>query len=139
MNVAVIPPMTRYIILIPLAWLAGVAAYNGMLAVLWGQTVGMDLAAVLFWSLLAFLMTVPLIYLPILTLVKAVLGGYRPLLAFPTVAALVGIFPTAMIVFWWGGGTPGMLAPEAMVFYFSFAVIGIVLGIGYAWPRKLAK
>ena len=127
--------MARYLILIPLAWLSGVGAYLSALAIIWGQSIGGDLAAVLFWSFFAFLVAFPVAYLPILIVIRRFLGGYQPVLVFPMVAALIGVVPTAIIVMRFGGGIRGLFSPEASLFLIAFAVMGIVVGFGFAWDR----
>ena len=91
----------------------------------------------LVWSALAFLIAIPVIYLPVLVATKTALGGYQPILCFPIVATLIGLIPTSLIVFRWGGGIRGLFSPEASLFYILFAAGGIVVGLGYAWPRNV--
>ena len=105
--------MIRLVILIPLAWAVGVWAYLAALDLIWGQTVGSDLDAVLFWSALAFLVAVPTAYIPTLFGLRRLLGGYRPVIVFPIATALLGVLPTALIVFVWGGGFGSLVLPKA--------------------------
>ena len=42
--------------------------------------------------------------------------------------ALLGVAPTAMIIFFWGGGLVGLISPEASLFYILFGVVGVILG-----------
>jgi hypothetical protein len=88
-------------------------------------------------SALAFVVAVPLVYLPAMMLVRRALRGYRPLVWFPIVAALVGVVPTAFIMFAWGGGIEDLFSPEASIFYVMFLVVGVVFGLGYALGRDV--
>ena len=133
--------MIRLVILIPLAWAVGVWAYLAALDLIWGQTVGSDLDAVLFWSALAFLVAVPTAYIPTLFGLRRLLGGYRPVIVFPIATALLGVLPTALIVFVWGGGFGSLVSPttEVVLFYILFVSAGVVLGVGFAWPRRVTS
>ena len=131
--------MIRFIILIPLAWAVGVSAYLAGLYVIWGKAIGGDLVFVLFWSLLAFLLAFPIVYIPVLFGLRRWLRGYRPMIAFPVAAVLVGILPTAWIVFVWGGGFRALVSGEAGLFYILFGAVGVVLGVGFAWPGRVAS
>lgn len=133
------PGMIRYVILVPLAWAVGVATYLAGLYMIWGQTVGGDLAAVMIWSLLAVTIAFPTAYVPVLSGLRRLLGGYRPLFAFPLAGALVGILPTAWILFTWGGGFRALVSPEAGLFFLLFGALGLVLGVGFAWPRRVSN
>ena len=134
----------RYILLFPAVWLAGVAAYYIALFVLYGET-PTDVAAVLFSSFLALLACFPVLYLPVLFGLRRLLGGWKPLIAFPITAILLGIGPTAFVFLWWGSGDLSTLSspeaintalsPEAALFYVLFAVVGLVLGLGIALRR----
>lgn len=131
--------MIRFIVLVPLAWAIGVSAYLGGLYGIWSQTIGGDLDAVLFWSFLAFVITVPTVYVPILFGLRRWLRGYRPMIVYPIVAMLVGIIPTTIVVSVWGGGSRGLVSPEAGLFFIMFVVAGVVLGVGFAWPGRDAS
>lgn len=127
--------MLRYLIVLPLAYITGVGVYVSALWIIWGQSVGADMPAVLFWSLLAFLVAFLFVYLPILTAIRIMLGGYRPVLVFAVAASLIGVVPTAIILFSWGGGIRDLFSAEASLFLIMFVCVGIVIGIGFAWPR----
>ncbi len=128
--------MIRFVILIPLAWAAGICAYLTSLYIIWGQTVGGDLGAVLFWSLLAFLLALTIVYTPVMFGLRRWLRGYCPMIVFPLTAALVGVFPTAFIILVWGGDFSGFFSPEAGLFYILFGTVGVVLGVGFAYFDK---
>jgi len=128
----------RYVMLIPLAWVAGIGAYFLALLVFYGETTGQgDLFAVLYWSFLAFAVCVPAVYLPCLFGLRWLLGGWRPFIAFPLAASALGVIPAALIVLLWGG-LRDLLSSEAVVFYCLFTAVGVVLGSGVAWHRPKA-
>jgi hypothetical protein len=134
----------RYILLFPAVWLAGMVAYYIALFVFYGET-PTDVAAVLFSSFLALLVCIPVLYLPVLFGLRRLLGGWKPLIAFPITSILLGIGPTAFVFLWWGSGDLSTLSspeaintalsPEAALFYVLFAVVGLVLGLGIALRR----
>ena len=138
----------RYILLMPTAWIAGVVAYYIALFVFFGET-PTDVAAVFFSSFVALLVCVPVLYLPVLFGLRRLLGGWKPLIAFPITAMLLGIGPTAFVFLWWGGGELSTLfsheavntalSPEAALFYVLFAVVGLVLGLGVALRRPMVS
>ena len=83
------------------------------------------------WSAIGFVLAFILIYLPVLLGLHRMLGGVRPRWAFPFVAAFLGIAPTAFILFYLGGGVRSLVSQEASLFYAMFAVVGLIIGIGY--------
>lgn len=116
------------------SWAVGLAAYLGSLAVFYRQSISSgDLSAVLFWSLLAFALAFFALYLPVLLGVRRLLRGVRPLWPFPLLAMLLGVVPTALILFFWGGGVRSLLSPEASLFYSMFAAAGVVAGFGFVF------
>jgi hypothetical protein len=115
------------------SWAAGLAAYIGALALFYRQSISSgDFSAVLFWSLAAFAPAFFAVYLPALLGMRRLLRGVRPLWPFPLVAVLLGVIPTALIVFVWGGGVRALLSPEASLFHSMFAAAGVVAGCGFA-------
>jgi hypothetical protein len=116
------------------AWLVGLAAYLGSLALFYRQSISAgDLSAVLFWSLLAFALAFFALYLPVLFGVRRWLRGVRPLWPFPLLAVLLGVVPTALMLFFWGGGIQSLFSPEASLLYSMFAAVGVVVGFGFAF------
>ena len=126
------------------SWLIGVAAYLSSLYLVYGQTAeGADLTAILFWSFVAAVFAFPLIYLPIMFLLRRLLRGYKPVAAFPVVAALVFVIPTAFILGMFStdgyGFLRSMVSPEALLFYCMFIAVGVSFGLGFVWcSRKSA-
>lgn len=115
------------------AWVIGLAAYLGALALFYRQSSSAgDFSALLFWSLLAFAIVFFVLYLPALFGLRWWLRGVRPLWPFPLLAVLLGIVPTALIVFWWGGGFRSLLSHTAYLFYAMYAAVGVVVGVGFA-------
>jgi hypothetical protein len=116
------------------SWIVGCATYLGSLALFYRQTISSgDLSAVLFWSLLAFAISFFALYLPVLLGVRWFLRGVRPLWPFPLVAVLLGVVPTVLILFFWGGGIRSLLSPEASLFYSMFAAVGVIVGFGFGF------
>jgi len=116
------------------SWLAGLSAYAGSCALFYHQTIALtsvDFRAVAISSSLAFTVTFALFYLPLLLALRRLLRGVRPSWAFPAAAALLGILPTACILFYWGGTPQSLLSPEASPFFAMFTVAGLVAGIGF--------
>jgi hypothetical protein len=125
----------KIVVLFLTSWVAGLAAYVGSLALFYRQSISSgDLSSVLFSSLLAFALAFFALYLPVLLGVRRLLRGVRPHWAFPLFGVLLGVVPTAMILFFWGGGDlRSLLTPEASLFYSMFAVVGVVVGFGFAF------
>jgi hypothetical protein len=120
------------------SWLIGVAAYLSSLYLLYGQTAGRaDLMAVLFWSATAALAAITSIYLPTMFLLRRFLHGLKPVAAFPLVASLIFILPTAFIVGMFSTHGSGFLrslvSAEASLFYCMFIAIGVAFGLGFVW------
>ena len=123
------------------SWLVGVAVYLSSLYLIYGQTAeGADLSAVLFWSFGAALLAFPLIYLPIMFLLRRLLRGYKPAVAFPAVASLIFVIPTAFILGIFSLGNGGflrsLLSPEASLFYCMFVAVGVSFGLGFVWSFR---
>jgi hypothetical protein len=123
----------KLILLLLTAWLAGLAAYVGALALFYRQPISSgDLSAVGLWSFVAFALAFFVLYLPALFALRRLLQGVRFLWPFPLLAVLLGVVPTSLILFYWGGGLRALLSPEASLFYAMFAVVGVVVGFGFA-------
>lgn len=125
------------------SWLLGVAVYLSSLNLLYGQSAGRaDLRAVLTWSLAAALFAFALIYLPIMFLLRRLLRGYKPVAAFPLVASLLFILPTAFMLGLSSTGGSGFIrslaGPEAVLFYCMFAAVGMSFGLGFVWCSRKA-
>jgi len=128
----------RLIVVCVVSWLAGVMTYFSSLRLIYGETAeGSDRTAVLFWSFVASLFAFPLIYLPLMFLLRRLLNGFKPLAAFPAVASLVFILPTSFILFVFSLSIDGLFhslfSPEAMLFHYTFIAVGFSFGIGFIW------
>ena len=122
----------KLILLSVASWLAGIVSYLGALAVFYHQSISSgDLIAVVFWSLIAFAICSAALYFPALHGLRRLLHGVRPVWAFPVVAVLLGVAPTALILFVWGGGLRSLFSPEASLFYAMFLAVGLVFGFGF--------
>src|SRR5438045_727940 len=126
----------KFVIVCILSWLVGVAAYLSLLYFIYGETPeGNDLKAVLEWSFAAALIAFPLIYLPILLLLRRLLRGSKPVVAFPVVAALLCIIPVSLISFMFSDSVAGFLRSlvnhSAPLFYYMFIAAGVTFGLGF--------
>lgn len=118
------------------SWLAGIAAYAASLRLFYGESRSIssgDFSSVLFWSFLAFAHAFILVYLPALFGLRRLLRGVRPMWPFPLVSVLLGVVSTAAIFSIWGGLSFRVLvSSEASLFYAMFAIVGLVVGFGFA-------
>lgn len=121
------------------AYLAGTGAYLAVLALIWGESIGRELEAVLFWGGLGYL--VAALPLTLILLIGVALArkfvfrsrGRIPAWLLPLAGAVLGLAPTYLIVRIWGGGLSGLLTPEAALFYSFFGVSGLCFGAGWWW------
>ena len=130
--------MARMILVSLCAWIGGLVAYESWLHLAWGQTMGGDWKAVVFWSGVAFGIAASVVYAPAMFLLRKILGGYKPVVWFPIVASMLSVVPTAIIMIVHGGSFADLLSPEARVFYVMFASVGVIFGLGYAMNREAA-
>ncbi len=115
------------------AWMAGLAAYAGALALLHGEWIsGGDLQAAALSSFVAFGLCYWTLFLPVLRAVRRRLPPSPPDWVFPLIASLLGIVPTALVARFQGGSLRALLTPETGLFYILFAVAGVVTGLGFA-------
>jgi hypothetical protein len=126
-----------------IGYVGGVAGYAATLAIVWKQSIGGDLEAVLFWGGLAYvLIAIPLFVFTFWAIdrVRSRRRGMRrrpPALLYPAAAALEGPGATYFIMRVWGGGASSLLEPEAIPFHTLFAVAGIIWGTG--WWMLIAR
>lgn len=126
----------RALITVGAAWLLGLAAYEACLRVFWNQSMGTDWRSVALSSAVALGVTAPTIYWPAMRVVRRLRGGYRPIALFVITAIAIGIVPTALILWFWSGRLSDILSAEARIFYVMFSIVGVVVGIGYAFRRE---
>lgn len=113
-----------------LSYFTGFAAYTSTLWNVWGETLGGDRYAVMFWSGLAYLLILGPLFALICILVKSKLKHPAlGLLFYPLFCSLSFIVPTAFIFLFNGGGS--LLSAEAQLFYSFFAASGLTFGLGY--------
>lgn len=124
----------KTVILFTVSWLIGLCAYAGSCALFYRQTISLasaDFRSVVLYSFIAFAVAFCVVYLPSLLALRRLLHGVRPVWPFPVVAALLGVLPTALVLFYWGGTLRSLLSPEASLFYSMFGAVGIIVGIGF--------
>jgi hypothetical protein len=116
-------------------WLAGMVAYIGGLGILYQEwhVLSGDFVAVAFTSFFAFWLCYWIVYLPVLRLARRVVPRTWGLWTFPVIGMLLGVVPTAAIARFWGGSFGALLAPEALLFLILFTVVGLVVGVGFAF------
>jgi hypothetical protein len=121
-----------------LSWLLGLAVYLTLLNFYFDQPIGKaDLIAVTTWSLVAALIVFPAVHLPIMLLVRKVLGGYKPAIVFAVAASLVFLIP-AIFIFWmfstsFSNFILSLASSEAFLFYSMFIAAGVSFGFGFVW------
>lgn len=129
----------KLLIMCIFSWLAGILAYIGALAAFYRQSISSgDFIAVVVWSGVGFSLACIAIYLPVLRRVQRSLGGVRPAWPFPLVSILLGVAPTAFVLFCWGGNLRSLASPEASLFYAMFSAAGLLLGLGYVRIQRPA-
>lgn len=117
------------------SWAAGLGVYVGVLAVVWGQRIGTgDLVAVVAWSAVATVVTVPLAYAPVMFVIRrrALRTGWSRWWVYSGVGAAIGVLPAVLVLSFWGASaSQALLSPEAMLFHSMFATIGVVFGAAF--------
>jgi hypothetical protein len=132
----------RYLWLVGVAaasYLAGACAYLLTLWILWRQSVGGDLKAILFWGGLAYVLVALPLYLVFFMVVQLlrrhVFHAIRraPGWMFPLAGGLLGVAPTYAILRSFSGGWRQLFTAEAALFLSFFGVSGLCFGIGWWW------
>lgn len=116
------------------SWVIGLAAYVVSCALFYGQRIPItsgDFRSVAFCSVIAFAVAFYLVYLPAFLALRRLLRGVHPAWPFPVLAILLGVLPTAMILFFWGGTLRSLFSSEATLFYTMFVSVGFMSGIGF--------
>lgn len=113
-----------------LSYWGGFYAYEQTLRLVWGQTLGGDKPAVLFWSLIAFLLLLVPLYLFICVKIKSkIKRASVRMIGYPIFCACIFSLPTMFIMRSFGGGS--LFSPESQLFNSFFLSSGIIFGIGY--------
>ena len=86
-------------------------------------------AMAFFWTLIYYLISAPLIYLPSILLLRRLLKGYSPAFLYPVVAAFVGVVPTLLIIYTWDGDWRDV--ELWLRLYAVYVPVGILFGMGY--------
>jgi hypothetical protein len=132
---------TRLFISGLISWLLGVTTYFLFLFAFYSEAPEEgDLQAVLAWSFFAALLALPLVYYPLLVLVRKLLGSSRPVIVFPLVSSLAFIIPSMLIIWMSSTSTSnflrGLISSEAFLFYCLFLTVGISFGLGFVWSSR---
>lgn len=123
------------------SWFLGIIVYFSLLSIFYREAVeGSDFKAALTWSFAAALLTFPAIYTPILLLARKLLGGCKPAIIFPVLAASICIVPAMFIIWMFSTSTSdflhGLLNREALLFYCLFITSGALFGVGFVWSCR---
>src|SRR5262249_42830636 len=103
----------RWILLSVFSWITSFAGYLVLLRGIYGQTIAPShLPSVLFWSWVAAIGALSLVMVPALVLLKKLLGGCRPPHLFPILGGLLGIVPTLLLIWAFGGTFRSLLSHE---------------------------
>src|SRR5262245_13627009 len=123
-----------YVLIVPIAWAAGLAVYVLACLLFFGQAVSSgDLLAVVFWSAVAFCLCVPTVSYPALFGLRRAQGGCERLAPFALLPVALSIVPVVLIALTWAGSLVAVLSPEGFLFFCQFAGAGVVLGLGFAY------
>jgi len=114
------------------SWLVGLAAYAIALEVFWHESLqGGDLTAVLFWSAVASIVCISVVYAPIMFGLKNWLAARPAWWPFPLAGVALGVFPVMLVGAMFGGDLHSLYSPEAMLFCCMFVAFGLVFGVGF--------
>ena len=125
-------PLVRFVLALPVAWVAGNAVFWALSG---GPASEGDATFVALWSALALALCAPIFYYAF-GVVRRTLGGDRPLIVFPIVGAVLGLIPSALLSFHFGGGFRQLLYPSQLLTHCLFGVVGLVLGFAFAFPSR---
>ncbi len=128
----------QLMLLAVISWIAGLAIYLLALWIIYGESPSSgDLEAVVFWSAITCVLTMPLVYAPAMFVTRYLLNGVNPVAVFPLAGVLVSIIPVSLL--WvilggldFGGLISALFSPESLLFNFLFAGAGAAFGFGFA-------
>lgn len=117
-----------------LSYLAGLSSYLYFLKVIYDQSLGSEIAFVIFATLLGFILIAYPAFMGIVYAVDQVAKKFK-LLLYPLACIAIFFIPTLLILLIWGGVSP--FSDEALLFYFFYIFSGLVFGIGYWLIQKM--
>lgn len=121
-----------YILCPVLSFIAGIFSYMLILKWVWNETLGGDLAAILFYGGIIFLTICFPIYLGVIHLIDKWFHQYKGLL-YPLGCMLVFFIPTLFLNLLFGSFD--LLSPESMLFHSFFLTAGFIFGVCH-WCLK---
>lgn len=126
----------RYLLLCivyTLSYGMGLLVYKSALWIIWGEPLGGDAAAVVFWSALAYI-PIGIVYLAICLLIKhKVSKSSLRYSLYPMACGSLFVVPTMLILLLFGGGIDRLFSPEAQLFHLLFGSTGVTFGLGYGF------
>jgi hypothetical protein len=125
----------KLVVISVLSWLAGLVAYLTALSVLWRQTISPgDLQAVAFWSSLAAVVAIAMVYVPVMFALRERLrttSGWNWLLYTLVGVALGGLEVLFIAVVWSRDVLGSLFSPEARLFLWMSVAFGGAFGSGF--------
>lgn len=126
----------RLVVVGLVSWILGLAVYLSLLYVFYRQTISRnDFIAVLIWSFIAAFIAYSIAYVPLMLLLRRLLGGCKPIIAFPAAASLLFIIPTMLIFGMFSTSASNffhaLISSEALLFYGLFITVGASFGLGF--------
>ncbi|QDQ03060.1 hypothetical protein FOH38_22880 [Lysinibacillus fusiformis] len=119
----------KYILTPLIAYLSGFYMYNSIINIVWNQSLGNEMGAVLFYGALAFLLVATPIYLLLINWMEIKFNKYH-IFIFPSGCMCIFFIPTMFISALFGSFNP--ITSEALLFHAFFLTSGCVFGIGSA-------
>lgn len=85
------------------------------------------------WSFPVFVLAFPLVYLPLMFGLRWLLGGMKPAVAFPIVAGVLYLVPTAMLFLLYKSSDwfQAMFSSQNIAHHLMFLAAGIFFGLGF--------
>jgi hypothetical protein len=85
------------------------------------------------WSFPVFVLAFPLVYLPLMFGLRRLFGGVKPIIAFPMVAGVFYLVPTAMMFLLYKSSDwfRAMFSSQNIAHHIMFLSAGILFGLGF--------
>jgi hypothetical protein len=132
--------MKTLLLLLKLAgvWIGSYLLGDALSAIYWSATSGfgggfewfIEAAA---WSFPVFVVALPLLYLPAMFGLRRLLGGVKPAVAFPVVAGILYVIPTALMFMLYKSADwlQAMFSSMNVAFHIMFFTAGVLFGLGF--------
>lgn len=116
------------------SFIGGFLAYSLTLKIVWGESLGGDMDAVLFFGGMAFFLIAVPIYFGIIYFIDTLIKKFKAFL-YPIGCILVFFIPTLMITLFFG--STNLLSGEAMLFHSFFLTSGLIFGLSIGLINKI--